>query len=98
MNTRVDFRMPPGRGRNAKQGVNLRDSNAQCAAIEQYLEEHLGIAGSEGAFRLFPHPFRRQVFQFTRVDHLAHQRQSFIGHTKTEVGITRSKTRHAQYA
>ena len=56
------------------------------------------IAGGEGAFRLFPYPFRRQVFQFTRMGHLAHQRQSFIGNTKTEVGITRSKTRHAQNA
>ncbi len=48
------------------------------------------IAGGEGA-SVFPYPFRRQVFQFTRMGHLAHQRQSFIGNTKTEVGITRTK-------
>lgn len=36
MNTRnIDFRMPLGRGRNAKQCVNFK-SSTQCAAIAQY--------------------------------------------------------------
>ncbi|MNY45495.1 hypothetical protein D3C86_1806050 [compost metagenome] len=72
MNAGIDFRMPLRRSRNAKQGVDFREQHFQRAAVAEHLEKDLRIAGRQRVFRLFPHPFRREMFQLARVGHGGH--------------------------
>ncbi|MNE21731.1 hypothetical protein D3C80_1149020 [compost metagenome] len=90
--------MPLRGRRHAKQRVDFREQHFQRATVAKHLEKDLRIARRQGIFRLFPHAFRREVFQLARRSHRGHQRQGFIGNAEAQMGVTRSKSRDAQNA
>ena len=98
VNAGVDFRVPLRGLRHAEQRVDLRVDHLQRAALAQHADEHIGAGLAQRLFGLGPDAFGHQRIRFAVGDHLAHERQGFVGHAKAERRIARGETRHAQDA